>query len=82
MDQVAYQATQTLMDLGCDSVRIIYTMQPGVNQAGLGTQGKGNWFAQIGSVEQWLRERKAYTNAVEIAELINPPPGDEGWKND
>ena len=68
------RAAETLMEIGCSSVRIICTAQNSPEQTVRITAGRGNWFAQTGSVDTWLSENRN----VELATAINsrPPPPD------
>jgi hypothetical protein len=71
-----------MVEMGCDSVRIICTAgAKGGNTHTLST-GYGNFFAQLGSVDNWVREMKNIDMVDGISEAVNtrPPESGEDWK--
>lgn len=49
------RGARRLMELGCDSVRIVATAPgPRPGETAHLTTGYGNWYAQVGAVRGWL----------------------------
>lgn len=52
--------------------------------SGMLTEGKGNWYAQMGAIDAWLRSKKAYEagwdQAAGEAEFDQRQEGDDDWK--
>lgn len=49
----------------CDSVRIITTVRARDGGTAIVTKGAGNWFAQLGSVNDWLARSDENTRTDE-----------------
>lgn len=62
-----------------ESIRVFVTMPQGGNTAGL-SRGAGNYYAQIGHVQEWIDGRKGETAAEEIGRVIAPPDDADDWK--
>lgn len=47
-------------------------------------QGAGNWFARQGMAHDFINRDQADTNAIRIADKIQPPPDEDGetWKKE
>lgn len=91
VDVEADALCKRLVELGCDSVRVVCTSVAKGGNTTVFTTGYGNFFAQLGSVEGWVRDMQE-TNLVHgIAEAVNtrppeppePPDDDDkdNWKD-
>jgi hypothetical protein len=55
-----------------ESIRIVASM-PVKGATGRISRGKGNYYAQVGSVEEWLESCRDMNVADEIAKALKPP---------
>lgn len=46
-----------MMEMGCDSIRIIATASPKPGETACVSTGRGNWLAQLGSIKNWVEEQ-------------------------
>ena len=84
IDKMVAELTRKLVEMGCDSVRVVATATATGGNTSIYTSGYGNWFAQVGSVDNWLREMKEMNVINGISEAVNPEPPDDGgsWKGE
>lgn len=63
-----------------ESIRIFITMPEDGGTASI-SRGEGNYYAQIGQIQEFLDGRRGETTAHEIGRVIQPPDEDaEEWK--
>lgn len=64
-----------------ESIRVFVTMPENGGTAAM-SRGEGNYYAQVGGIQEWLDGRKGETAAHEIGRVIQPPDDDdaEAWK--
>lgn len=62
--------------MGASSVRLVVTANIQGSQTSLLTSGAGNWYAQLGSVEDWMDSNKNYNLAQS---LVDEEDDDKGF---
>jgi hypothetical protein len=80
IEALAAKLVDQLMEAGCDSVRVIITAKSKNEQTQRMSLGAGNYYAQLGSVREWLERDSAQTLANEVSCAINRPDDGDGWK--
>jgi hypothetical protein len=73
-----------LMEMGCDSVRVIATASSKGGQTSILNSGAGNYFAQLGSVSTWVKDQGENSLIDGISEAVNmrPPEDGDNWKDE
>jgi hypothetical protein len=64
-----------------ESIRVFVTL-PENGMTASHSMGGGNYYAQVGQIQEWLDNRKGENQAIEIARVMPQPPPDDGeaWK--
>ena len=80
IEALAAKLIDQLMEIGCDSVRVILTANLKKENTQRFSLGAGNYYAQLGSVREWLERDSAQMLANEMSEIIDRPDNGESWK--